>query len=83
MKGHIGTGEGQTELSKQVLLPNGELKALRVLVDFKCEAVPLTNPNSFGDQICKQYEPPKRRHLLPADKETPLPGGGRANRCQN
>ena len=34
MKGHILTSEVPTDLSVQVVLPNGELKALRDLVDF-------------------------------------------------
>ena len=75
MKGHIVTSEIQTELSVQVVLPNGERKALRVLVDFGCQAVALANPNVFGDQLSEKYESPKRRRLLQADNETPLPGG--------
>ena len=47
------TSEIQTELSVQVVLPNEELKALRVLVDFGCQAVALANPNVFEDQISK------------------------------
>ena len=35
MKGHIVTREIQTELSVHVVLPNGEFKALRVLVRFE------------------------------------------------
>ena len=70
------TGEIQTELSVQVVLPNGEFKALRVLVDFGCQAVALANPNVFGDQLSEKYEYPQRRRLLQADNETPLPGGG-------
>ena len=69
------TSEIQTELSVQVDLPNGERKALRVLVDFGCQAVALANPNVFGDQLSEKYESPKRRRLLQADNETPLPGG--------
>ena len=69
------TGEIQTELSVQVVLPNGERKALRVLVDFGCQAVALANPNVFGDQLSEKYESPQRRRLLQADNETPLPGG--------
>ena len=79
MKGHIVTSGIQTELSVQVVLPNGEFKALReklrVLVDFQCQAVPLGNPNVFGDQISEKYESFQRRRLLQADDETPLPGG--------
>ena len=75
MKGHIVTSEVQTELSVQVVLPNGELKTLRVLVDFGCQAVALANPNVFGEQISEKYESPQRRRLLQADNETPLPGG--------
>ena len=75
MKGHIVTSEIQTELSVQVVLPNGERKALRVLVDFGCQAVALANPNVFGDQLSEKYESPQRRRLLQADNETPLPGG--------
>ena len=41
MKGHIVTSEIQTELSVQVVLPNGEFKALGVLVAFGCQAVAL------------------------------------------
>ena len=70
------TSEIQTELSVQVVLPNGEFKALRVLVDFGCQAVALANPNVFGDQISEKYESPQRGRLLQADHETPLPGGG-------
>ena len=75
MKGHIVTSEVQTELSVQIVLPNGELKTLRVLVDFGCQAVALANPNVFGEQISEKYESPQRRRLLQADNETPLPGG--------
>ena len=75
MKGHIVTSEIQTELSVQVVLPNGEFQALRVLVDFGCQAVALADPNVFGDQISEKYESPQRRRLLQADNETPLPGG--------
>ena len=57
-KGHIVTSEIQTELCVPVILPNGEFKALRVLVDFGFEAVALANPNVFGDQISKKYEFP-------------------------
>ena len=59
MKGHIVTSEVQTELSVQVVLPNGELKTLRVLVDFGCQAVALANPNVFGEQISEKYESPQ------------------------
>ena len=52
------TSEIQTELSVQVVLPNGERKALRVLVDFGCQAVALANPNVFGDQLSEKYESP-------------------------
>ena len=45
------TSEVQTELSVQVVLPNGEFKAFRVLLDFGCQAVALAGPNVFGDQI--------------------------------
>ena len=69
------TTEIQTELSVQVILPNGEFKALCALVDFGCQAVALANPNVFGDQISEKYESPQRRRLLQADNETPLPGG--------
>ena len=48
MKGHIVTSEIQTELCVQVVLSNGEFKALRVLVDFGCQAVALVNPNVFS-----------------------------------
>ena len=51
MTGHIVTSEVQTELSVQVVLPNGEFKAVRVLVNFGCRAVAFANPNVFGDQI--------------------------------
>ena len=37
MKGHIVTSEVQTELSVEVVLPNGEFKALGVLVDLGCQ----------------------------------------------
>ena len=76
MKGHIVTSEIETELSVQVVLPKGERKALRLLVDFGCQAVPLANPNVFGDQSSERYESPQWRRLLQADNETPLPGGG-------
>ena len=76
MKGHIVTSEVQTELSVQVVLPNGEFQALRVLVDLGCQAVAWASPNVFGDQISEKYESPQPRRLLQVDKETPLPGGG-------
>ena len=76
MKGHIVTSEVQTELPVQAVLPNGEFKALRVLVDFGCQAVALANPKFLGVQISEKYESPQRRRLLQADTETPLPGGG-------
>ena len=76
MKGHIVTSEVQTGLAVQVVLPNGEFQALRVLVDFGCPAVASANPNVFGDQISEKYESPQRRCLLQADNETPLPRGG-------
>ena len=75
MKGHIVTSEIQTELSFQVVLPNGEFKFLRALVDFGCQAVALANPNVSGDQIAEKKECPERRRLLQADNEAPLPGG--------
>ena len=75
MKGHIMTSEIQTEPSVQVVLPNGELKVLRVLVDFGCQAVALANPNVLGDQLSEKNASPQRRRLLQADNETPLPGG--------
>ena len=68
------TTEAQTELSVQVVLPNGGFKALCGLMDFGCQAVTLANPNVFGDQISKKYESTQRRRLLQADNETPLPG---------
>ena len=58
MKGHIVTSEIQTELSLQVVLPHGELKALRVLVDLGCHAVALANLNVFGDQLSEYMNPP-------------------------
>ena len=70
------TSEIQTEHFVQVVLPNGEFEALRVLVDFGCQAVALANPNVFGDGISEKYESSQRRRLLQADNETPLPGGG-------
>ena len=66
------TREIQTELSVQVVLPNGEFKALCVLLDFGCQAVALANPNVFGDEISENYESPQRRRLLQADNEKPL-----------
>ena len=69
------TSEIQTELSVQVVLPNGEFKALRVLVDFWCQAVALVNPMFLDTKSPKNMNPPKRRRLLQADNETPLPGG--------
>ena len=68
------TSEIQTELCVHVVLPNGEFKALCILVDFGCQAVALANPNVFGDQLSEKYESPQRRRLLQADNETPLPG---------
>ena len=76
MKGHIVTSEIQMKLCVQVVLPNGEFKAFRFLVDLGCQAVALANPNVFGDQISEKYESPQRRHPLQADNETPLPGRG-------
>ena len=75
MKGHIVTSEVQTEVSVQVVLPNGEPKTLRVSLDFGCQAVALANPSVFGDRISEKYQSPQRRRLLQADNETPLPGG--------
>ena len=75
MKSHILTSEIQTKLFVQVVLPNGEFKALCFLMNFGCQAVALANPNVFGDQISEKYESPQRRRLLEADNETPLPGG--------
>ena len=69
------TSEIQTELSVQVVLPNGEFKTLRVLVGFGCQAVALANANVFGDQISEKYESPQRRRRLEADSETHSPGG--------
>ena len=80
MKGHIVNSEVQTEVSVQVVLPNGELKALCVLVDFACQVVALANPNVFGDQISEKYESPQRKRLFQADNEMPLPGGGGASK---
>ena len=62
------TSEIQTELSVQVVLRNGDRKALRIFVDFGCQAVALDNPNVFGDQLSKKYESPQQRRLLQADK---------------
>ena len=76
MKGHIVTSEIQTELCVQVVLPNVEFRALRVLVDLGCQAVALANPDVFGDQLSEKYESPQRRCLLQTNNETPLPGGG-------
>ena len=70
MKGHIPTSEVQTELSFQIVLPNGEFKAFRVFVDFGCQAVALDNPNVFGDQIPEEYQSPQQRPLLQAHNET-------------
>ena len=69
------TSEVQTKISVQVFLPDGECKALRVLLFFGCQAVTLANPNVFGDRISDKCESPERRRLLQADRETPLPGG--------
>ena len=74
MKGHIVTSEVQTELSVQVVLRDGKFKAFRLLVDFGCQAVALTNPNVFGDENSEKYDYPRRRRVLQADNETPLPG---------
>ena len=76
MKGHIATSEVQTKLSVQVVLSNGEFKAVSVWVHFWCQAVALANPNVFGGQISKKYEPLQGRRLLKADNENPLPGRG-------
>ena len=65
----------QTKLCVQVVLPNGKFKALRVLVDFGCQAVALANLIVFWDQLSEKYESPQRRRLLQADDETPLLGG--------
>ena len=65
------TNEVQTELSVQVVLPNGEFKALRALVDFGCQAVALANPNAFEDQISDKNESSQRRRLLQADNKRP------------
>ena len=59
------TSDVETELSTQVVFPNGEFEALA-----------LANLNIFGDQISKKSEIPQQRRLLQADNETPLPGGG-------
>ena len=69
------TSEIQTKLSVQVVLPNGGFKALRVLVDFGCQAVAFANHNVFGNVLSKKYESPQRRRLLQANNETPVPGG--------
>ena len=75
MKGHIVTGEVETELSVQVFLPNGEFQTDWVFMDFGCQAVTLANPNVFGDQISEKYESAQQWRLLQADDEMPLPGG--------
>ena len=75
MKGHIVTSEVQTKLSVQVVLPNGEFKTLRVLVDFGWQSIAFTNPNVLGDEISEKDESPQRRRLPQADNETPLLGG--------
>ena len=76
MKWHFVTSEVETKLSIEVVLPNGEFKALGVLVHFGCQAVALANPNVFGDQISEKYESLQRRRLFQADNNTPLPGRG-------
>ena len=70
------TSEVQTNVSVQVVLPDGEYKALCVLMGFVCQAVALANPNVTGDQISKRNDSPQRGRLLQADNDTPLPGGG-------
>ena len=57
--------EVQAEFSAQVVLPNGESRAPRVLVDLECQAV----------QSSAKYGSPEQRRLLQADNETPLLGG--------
>ena len=52
------TSDIQTKLSVQVVLPNAELNALRILLDFGCQAVALANPKFFGDQPSKNMNPP-------------------------
>ena len=70
MKGHIVTSDDQTKVSVQVVLPNGEFKALPVLVDVGCQAVALAKPNVFADQISEKHEFPQRRLLLQSANET-------------
>ena len=70
MKGHIVTPQIQTKLSVQVVLPRGEFKALRVLMDFGCQLVAFANSNVFGDRISE-----KRRRLLQVHNKTLSPGG--------
>ena len=70
------TSDIQTELSVQVVLPNGGFKALRVLVDFGCQAVALSNPNVFGDQISEKYESPRMEAPTPSRQRDAFAGGG-------
>ena len=69
------TSEVQTEVFVQVVLPNGEFKTLRVLVDFGCQAVALPNQKIFGDKISDEYESPQWRRLIQDNNNTPLLGG--------
>ena len=70
------TNEGQTKLSVQVVLPNGEIKALRVLVDFACVGVALANANVFGDRISEKYESPQTEAPTPSRYRDAFAGGG-------
>ena len=69
------TNEVQTELSVQVVLPNGEYKALYVLVDFGCQAVALANPNVFGDQISGEMGIPPAEAPNPSRYRDSFAGG--------
>ena len=69
------TSEVQTKHSVQVGLPNGEFKALRVVVNFGCQAVASADLNVFADEISEKNESPQQRRVIQADNETPLPGG--------
>ena len=54
------TSEIQTELSVQVVLPNGEFKALGVLVDFGCQWSLWPTPMILETKSPKNMNPPKK-----------------------
>ena len=72
MKGHILTSEVQTKFSVQVVLPDGDYKGHRVLVDLGCQALAVANPNVSADQVPEKYEFPQQRCLHQANTSTPI-----------